>query len=36
MQHRTLSAVVAVIAVAAIVIGVNMFADARLANRASI
>ncbi len=32
MQHRTLSAVVSVVAVAAIVIGVNMFADARLAN----
>jgi ABC-type uncharacterized transport system involved in gliding motility auxiliary subunit len=32
MQHRTLSAVIGVIAVAAIVIGVNMFADARLAN----
>jgi ABC-type uncharacterized transport system involved in gliding motility auxiliary subunit len=33
MQRRTLSAVVAVIAVAAIVIGLNMFADARLANQ---
>jgi len=32
MQHRTFSAVVSVVAVAAIVIGVNMFADARLAN----
>src|ERR1700733_11174087 len=32
MQHRTLSAVVSVVAVAGIVIGVNMFADARLAN----
>src|SRR5580692_6095009 len=32
MQRRTLSAAVAVIAVAAIAIGVNMFADARLAN----
>src|SRR5580693_3899084 len=32
MQHRTLSAAVSVVAVAAIVIGVNMFADARLAN----
>src|SRR5271165_7026802 len=31
MQRRTLSAVISVIAVAAIVIGVNMFADARLA-----
>jgi len=32
MQRRTLSAIISVIAVAAIVIGVNMFADARLAN----
>ena len=32
MQHRTLSAVVSIVAVAAIVIGVNMFADARVAN----
>src|ERR1017187_4412433 len=32
MQRRTLSAVIGIIAVAAIVIGVNMFADARLAN----
>ena len=31
MQRRTLSAVISVIAVAAIVIGVNMYADARLA-----
>jgi len=32
MQRRTFTAVISVIAVAAIVIGVNMFADARLAN----
>jgi ABC-type uncharacterized transport system involved in gliding motility auxiliary subunit len=32
MQRRTLSAIISVVAVAAIVIGVNMFADARLAN----
>ncbi len=32
MQHRTLSAVISIVAVAAIVIGINMFADARLAN----
>src|SRR3984957_5369068 len=32
MQRRALSAVIGIIAVAAIVIGVNMFADARLAN----
>ncbi len=32
MQRRTLSAAISVIAVAAIVIGANMFADARLAN----
>jgi ABC-type uncharacterized transport system involved in gliding motility auxiliary subunit len=32
MQHRTLSAVISVLAVAAIVVGVNMFADSRLAN----
>jgi ABC-type uncharacterized transport system involved in gliding motility auxiliary subunit len=32
MQRRTLSAAISVVAVGAIVIGVNMFADARLAN----
>jgi ABC-type uncharacterized transport system involved in gliding motility auxiliary subunit len=32
MQRRTFSAIVSVIAVLAIVVGVNMFADARLAN----
>jgi ABC-type uncharacterized transport system involved in gliding motility auxiliary subunit len=32
MQRRSLTAVIGIIAVAAIVIGVNMFADARLAN----
>src|ERR1700722_6953159 len=32
MQRRALSAVISLIAVAAIVVGINMFADARLAN----
>ena len=32
MQRRALTAIISVIAVAAIVVGVNMFADARLAN----
>jgi ABC-type uncharacterized transport system involved in gliding motility auxiliary subunit len=32
MRHRTLSAVVAIIAVLAIVVGINMVSDARLAN----
>jgi ABC-type uncharacterized transport system involved in gliding motility auxiliary subunit len=32
MRHRTLSAVIGVIAVLAIVVGINMFADARLVN----
>jgi ABC-type uncharacterized transport system involved in gliding motility auxiliary subunit len=32
MQRRTFTAIISVIAVAAIVVGINMFADARLAN----
>jgi ABC-type uncharacterized transport system involved in gliding motility auxiliary subunit len=32
MHHRTLSAIISVVAVAAIVVGVNMFADERLSN----
>lgn len=32
MRHRTLSAAISVIAVLAIVVGINMFSDARLAN----
>lgn len=32
MRHRTLSAIISVLAVLAIVVGINLFADARLAN----